>query len=144
MVHRFSKRKVETIWGDVKMFISKKKYQEKMDLLDGYKDKVYRRNDKIADLEKEKDMLNNNIKSLEKSNIKLIEENQKLIDWIQKILEEFGTCDVDVERVQIPIHKTSVICSTLDNSYIGEKTRIEIPAITIIKMGRCDGETIKK
>lgn len=69
------------------------------------------------------------------TNAKLVEENRKLLDWIQKILDTFGTCDSRERHIQIPVYKREVIPFYGPETF-GEfhQERIEIPAITIIKM----------
>ena len=68
-----------------------------------------RKNIKYKRLEKENIKYKEIIETLQ-SKIRyddyLKQENKKLIEWIQKILEEFGTLDVkNRERVKIPIMK---------------------------------------
>lgn len=73
------------------------------------------------------------LNSYGKMNIGLMEENQKLIEWIFNILDTFGTAEVsDRNSVQIPVLKERYI-----SNYIGihEKERITVPEITLIKMG---------
>ena len=42
----------------------------------------------------------------EKTNTQLIEENQKLIEWVKNILDTFGTMEVrERNRIQIPVIK---------------------------------------
>lgn len=79
----------------------------------------------------------NSITHLENNQSKLLSENQKLIDWIEKILDTVGTMEVKQKaHFQIPISIKKEY-SSYDRNYLGifEKERIEIPAITIIKMG---------
>ena len=83
--------------------------------------------------------LQENANNLEKISTQTLEENQILMEWIKKILDTFGTMEVkDSRNVQIPIyeHKTYK-ASEYDRNVMGlfEKERIEIPPITIIKMG---------
>lgn len=77
--------------------------------------------------------------NLERISTQTLEENQILIEWIEKILDTFGTMKVkDNKNVQIPIyeHKTYKV-SEYDRNIMGlfEKEVIEIPSITIMKMG---------
>lgn len=77
------------------------------------------------------------IDNLEKALTNTMQENQRLIDWVMNILKEFGTVEIgDRQHIEIPIHKQN-ICSAYDRNYMGvfEKERIEIPSITIVKMG---------
>ena len=77
------------------------------------------------------------LNSYEKMNTGLMEENQKLIEWIFNILDTFGTMEVrDRHSIQIPVLKEKYI-SNYNMDYFGtrEKNRITIPEITLIKMG---------
>ena len=63
-----------------------------------------------------------------------LKENQKLIEWIMKILEANGTMEVNSTHIKIPIIKTDY--GMYDGSYFckpTKTTRIEIPAITLEK-----------
>lgn len=63
-----------------------------------------------------------------------LKENQKLIEWIMKILEANGTMEVDSAHIKIPIIKNDY--GMYDGSYFckpTKTTRIEIPAITLEK-----------
>lgn len=66
----------------------------------------------------------------------LKKENEKLIDWVQKILEQFGTIDVrSRDRVQKPVMKNFNNWSDgLHNEIITTETII-IPEISIRKIG---------
>lgn len=65
----------------------------------------------------------------------LKKENEKLIEWVQNILEQFGTFDVNSrERIQIPImRKIDNWSDGLHNEPITTET-IVIPEISISKM----------
>lgn len=79
----------------------------------------------------------NSITHLENNQGKLLAENQKLIEWIEKILDTVGTLEVREKiHFQIPVLMQKEY-SPYDKNYLGifEKERIEIPAITIVKMG---------
>lgn len=91
----------------------------------------------IDDKNKEIYRTNNSINHLENNNAKLIAENQKLIDWIEKILDTVGTTETR-EKVHFKIP----VCiereyKEYDRNVMGifEKERITIPEITIIKNG---------
>lgn len=74
--------------------------------------------------------------NFERISTKALEENQILIDWIKKILNTFGTMDVtNKNHVQIPIYKDIIRPIEPSPFQPQEKERIEIPPITIIKMG---------
>lgn len=64
----------------------------------------------------------------------LKEENKKLIEWIQKILQEFGTSQVNDKKISIPIYKNS-INSFIDNEPLTEEDVI-IPEIRLHKIIR--------
>lgn len=77
------------------------------------------------------------IDNLEKISTKTMEENQKLIKWIETIMDTVGVMEVEEKRqVQIPVHIEKSY-RAYDRNYMGifEKERITIPEITIIKMG---------
>lgn len=75
--------------------------------------------------------------SLVKDNTYLKEANTKLMDWVYKILKEFGTSEVKEDHITIPICKKIYDRPIFEGEdcqgYI-ERERIDIPAITIIKM----------
>ena len=74
--------------------------------------------------------------NFEKISTKALEENQILIDWIKKILNTFGTMDVtNKNHVRIPIYKDIIRPIKSSPFQPQEKERIEIPPITIMKMG---------
>lgn len=64
----------------------------------------------------------------------LKEENKKLIEWIQKILQEFGTSQVNDRKISIPIYKNS-INYFIDNALLTEEVVI-IPEIRLHKIRR--------
>lgn len=85
------------------------------------------------------------IDNLEKALTNTMQENQRLLDWVMNILKEFGTVEIgDRQHIEIPIHKQN-ICSVYDRNYMGvfEKERIEIPSITIVKMGYEENRYVK-
>lgn len=80
---------------------------------------------------------NKRISELEKISSKTWEENQKLINWIMKILDTVGTMEVREKRnFQIPVYLEKEY-KAYNTNYMGvfEKERIIIPEITIVKMG---------
>lgn len=81
-----------------------------------------RKNQKTRRLELENEKYREIIEQLQ-SKIKyddyLKEENKKLIEWIQKILQEFGTSQVNDRKISIPIYKNSI------NSFIDNEPLIE-------------------
>lgn len=91
------------------MFISKKKYKEKLDLIEGYREKNHIGQDKIYDLEIEISHLENKMDILENNNRALIENNNKLTDWIYKIINEIGCYEVpEYNSIRIPIYKNKI------------------------------------
>lgn len=91
--------------------------------------------DKIHELKIEKITLENKAKKVEPSAL-IMQENQMLLKWIQNILDTFGTCDVRESHVSIPVYKREIVPYSEGNGMYGEfkEERIEIPAITIVKM----------
>ena len=66
----------------------------------------------------------------------LLEENKKLIEWVERILEEFGTIDVyERHSIHIPIYrKTDYAINQTVNEFKRTKTEIiVIPEIVIQK-----------
>lgn len=94
-----------------------------------------------SDLQKEKnnnDTLKDILRNFNCSSL-LLEENRKLIDWIEKILTEFGTIDVRSKgRIQIPIYQVEkeypykMMDPNTEMLRVKEKTII-IPEIVLIK-----------
>lgn len=108
------------------MIISKKKYQEKLDLIEGYKEKNNEKQNKIYDLQIEKSSLENRINILENNNIALLENNHKLIDWIEKIINEVGCYEVRENNIiRIPVYKNESVMFGEDN-YLKGMTKKEI------------------
>lgn len=106
---------------------------------------------KIKKLEQEVYSLNNDIEgyiknernwskqidNMEKISIKTMEENQKLINLIMKILDTVGTMEVrEKSRFKIPVYENKNY-RAYEQNYMGiyEKERLTIPEITIVKMG---------
>lgn len=106
---------------------------------------------KVKELEQEINILNNEIEGyiknernwskqidgLEKISTQTMEENQKLIKWIETILDTIGVMEVREKRqIQIPVYIKKEY-EAYDRNYLGifEKERITIPEITIVKMG---------
>ena len=80
---------------------------------------------------------NSQIDGLEKISSQTMEENQKLIKWIETILNTVGVMEVREKRqIQIPVYIDKSI-RAYDSNYMGifERERITIPEITIVKMG---------
>lgn len=60
-------------------------------------------------------------------------ENRKMIEWVQKILKEFGTFEVNQRSVQIPIMKRKELYYEENNTRMKNETII-IPEIIINKV----------
>jgi len=119
------------------MFISKKKYKEKLDLIERYSEKSHIKQDKIYDLEIEISHLENKMDILENNNRALIENNNKLTDWIYKIINKLGCYEVsEYNSVRIPIYKNE--CKRYNEGPLKEMTRKEVilPQIVFMKMER--------
>ena len=120
------------------MFIRKKVYEEKMDLLNGYIQRCDRKNDEIAKLKNENNNLKNRVSSLENINENLVMENKKLIDWIEKIINEVGCYTVpDGNHVTIPVYKNEcepAYYGQTYNPFIRESVVTIIPEIKFVKM----------
>lgn len=102
------------------------------------KQRIKRKNEKYKRLElvnkKYKEMIDE-LQNKIKYDDYLKEENKKMLDWVQKILKEFGTYDVNQrERISIPIYKQG------DYYYSDEKGRdvcsmtVVIPELVITKV----------
>lgn len=98
---------------------------------------VYRLNNDVEGYIKNERNWSKQIDNMEKISTKTMEENQKLINWIMKILDTAGTMEVrEKSNFKIPVYKNKSY-RAYDQNYMGiyEKERITIPEITIIKMG---------
>ena len=101
------------------------------------KARIKRKNINYKRLEQENEKYKAIIESLQ-SKIKndefLEEQNEKLIDWVQKILDQFGTLEVrDRNRIQIPVmRKVDNWSNGIDNGIFTTET-ILIPEIVINK-----------
>ena len=98
---------------------------------------VYSLNNEIEEYIKNERNWSKQIDNLEKISSQTMEENQKLIKWIETILDTVGVMEVREKRqIQIPVYIDKNI-RAYDSNYMGifEKERITIPEITIVKMG---------
>ena len=115
------------------MFISKKKYQEKLDLIDGYRKERDKAFNKIKELE-------NRLDSRIDNEGRLIAENQKLIGWIEKIINEVGCYKVDDRRkFRIPMYETDGPAYDTEfngDGFVVDRKIITIPEITIMHENR--------
>lgn len=97
---------------------------------------VYRLNNDIEGYIKNERNWSKQIDNMEKISTKTIEENQKLINWIMKILDTVGTMEVrEKSSFKIPVYENKNY-RAYDQNYMGiyEKERLTIPEITIVKM----------
>lgn len=100
-----------------------------------------RKNQKTRRLELENEKYREIIEQLQnkiKYDDYLKTENKKLIEWIQKILQEFGTSQVNDRTISVPIYKNS-INSFIDNEPLIEEIVI-IPEIKLHKITRQEKE----
>ena len=98
---------------------------------------VYSLNSEIKKYQENERHWNSQIDGLEKISSQTIEQNQKLIKWIETILDTVGVMEVRGKRqIQIPVYIDKGI-GNYDSNYMGifERERITIPEITIVKMG---------
>lgn len=98
---------------------------------------VYSLNNEIEGYIKNERNWSKQIDGLEKISTKTMEENQKLIKWIETIINTVGVMEVhEKTQIQIPVYIESHH-RPYDSNYQGifERERITIPEITIIKMG---------
>lgn len=117
------------------MFISKKKYKEKLDLLEGYREKSHIKQNKIYDLEIEKSRLENKTEILEENNRALIDNNNKLTDWIYKIINELGCYEVsEYNAIRIPIYENKIKSFGLKQGREFIEKEVILPRICFMKM----------
>ena len=104
-----------------------------MDLFN--KKKVERLEEEIVCLKRDKERLTNEINTLkdilknQNCSSLVLEENKRLIDWIEKILSAFGTFDVyERQSIKIPIYShRAYSCSP--NGEIHNQCRREVTII---------------
>ncbi len=117
------------------MFITKKKYQEMQDLIEGYRDSRDAKQSEIYDLRLEKNHLENKIKILEQNNTALIDNNNKLTDWIEKIINEVGYYKVAEDfQMKIPIYKNECTIFGMKEGKPFTQKEIVLPQICFMKM----------
>lgn len=102
------------------------------------KTRTKRKNAKLKRLEKENEKYITIVEELQqkiKSDNYYQQQNQKLIEWVQKIIDTFGTYNVkDKQGIQIPIlEKIDQWNSSIGNEIVQQDTVI-IPEIIISKM----------
>ena len=96
---------------------------------DFYKEECNKLKEKIDSLEKRNETLDLSVQDL-------IKENEKLIDWINKIINDLGCYEVSKRSVQIPIvnKEYAIGQDPLGQSIYGK--RVVIPEITFLKTER--------
>lgn len=96
-------------------------------------EKIFNRDkDKIDILEKQLQDSDEIIGKLFKSHERLLEQNNRMSEWIYKILSESNICTVpNRNTITIPIYKTSETFKP--NSAILERKEIIIPEIRLVK-----------
>lgn len=98
---------------------------------------IYSLNNEIEGYIKNERNWSKQIDGLEKISSQTMEQNQKLIKWIETIIDTVGVMEVREKRqIQIPVYIDKGI-GNYDSNYMGifERERITIPEITIVKMG---------
>lgn len=127
------------------MFIKKKDYQEKLDLIEGYKKRkdelqntIYKLRTEKQNLEDTIALLDERIALLEKNNSNLVDQQMKLIDWIEKIINELGCYEISNKySVTIPIFRNKHTYGNgcdYDGEFINVSKEIILPEIRIIEM----------
>lgn len=119
------------------LFISKKKYREKLDLLEGYKQRCDKKQEKIYDLEIQISHLENKVDNLESNNTALMSENNKLTEWIYKIINEVGCYEVSEHNaIRIPVYKNECVPYWEETLKEMDKKEVILPQICFMKMER--------
>ena len=98
---------------------------------------IYSLNNEIEGYIKNERNWSKQIDGLEKISSQTMEQNQKLIKWIETIIDTVGVMEIRKKRqIQIPVYIDKSI-RAYDSNYQGifERERITIPEITIVKMG---------
>lgn len=80
--------------------------KEKLDLIGKLKKKIFEAHDEIRNLQIDNANLQGQVYSLNYSFNRLQEENQKLIDWIEKIINDLGAYEVSENNdIRVPFYK---------------------------------------
>ena len=116
-------------------FISKKKYNKMIYQYEEEKKELIRQLNDINDEKTELKLRYDCLKSDRVNTETVLKQNNKLIDWIERILKEFGTINVSTNNpVKIPIissKESAYMTSIWPSSY--KEEYIVIPQIEIIK-----------
>ena len=117
------------------LFVSKKKYNKMIHQYEEEKKELIRQLNDINDEKTELKLRYDCLKSDRVNTETLLKQNNKLIDWIEKILKEFGTINVSTNNpVRIPMissKESGYIASSWSSSY--KEEYIVIPQIEIVK-----------
>lgn len=116
-------------------FVSKKKYNK---IIDEYEERIKNLIRQLNDINDEKTELKLRYDCLKSDRVNteiVLKQNNKLINWIEKILKEFGTINVSTNNpVRIPIissKESAYMASSWPSSY--KEEYIVIPQIEIVK-----------
>ena len=116
-------------------FVSKKKYNKMIYQYEEEKKELIRQLNDINDEKTELKLRYDCLKSDKVNTETVLKQNNKLIDWIERILKEFGTINVSTNnQVRIPIissKESAYMASSWPSSY--KEEYIVIPQIEIIK-----------
>lgn len=113
-------------------FITKRKMNKIIHQYEEEKKELVRQLNDINDEKTELKLRYDCLKSDKVNTETVLKQNNKLIDWIEKILKEFGTMEVQKEnQVRIPIMINERSSCLYDYSY--KEDYIIIPQIEIIK-----------
>lgn len=116
-------------------FISKKKYNKMIHQYEEEKKELIRQLNDINDEKTELKLRYDCLKSDRVNTETVLKQNNKLIDWIEKILKEFGTINVSTNNpVKIPVissRESAYTASSWPSSY--KEEYIVIPQIEILK-----------
>ena len=111
---------------------NKKKNKELQEQIYNYEQEIKSLKDQLAYAKYEA------IKDTDKETInRLMEQNEKMTNWIYNILKEFGTMNTKEKHINIPIYDhTETYFGYVDQQDRFKKVYIEIPSITLIKQKR--------
>jgi len=99
-------------------------YKGKLEELESYKNKLIY---DLACLRFEKE-------GIAKDNIRLLDENAKLIEWIDKMINDVGICETGVrDNIVIPIYKGNDNPACLSRGVSGRTVYLPSIAYTIMK-----------
>ena len=109
------------------MFIRKKEYKDKMELLEIYRNKNKTNVDRINDYKSQTYELNKRIMMNQQIIERLEQSNKELLDWINKIINEVGCYKVpDNNQIRIPIYERKTMRSYIGSNMEGNLKRKEI------------------